>query len=200
MGNTLTSYTDDIATREALAKVGSKRTLHEIYGLFYGGMAAPDPADPGEYLPAIFEEDPASPVSEEDSQNMRDNLLSLWNFIAQWKPEGDPFYFPEQEYPDNYQGVLQRLTDDAALVQYFIAGLNLGGTEEDDFSADAVDAMHELTEASARLEKNISVCAALDPTAGAGDPDSAATMLDEIEETIADNIARVSLGLKEAKR
>lgn len=200
MGNTLTSYTDDIATREALAKVGSKRTLHEIYGLFYGGMAAPDPADPGEYLPAIFEEDPAAPVAEEDSGNLRDNLLSLWNFIAQWKPEEDPFYFPEQEYPENYQGVLQRLKDDAAMVQYFIAGLNLGGTEEDDFSADAVDAMHELTEASARLEKNMAVCAALDPTAGEGDPDSAATMLDEIEETIADNIARVSIGLKEAKR
>lgn len=200
MGNTLTTYTDDIATREALAKVGSKRTLHEIYGLFYGGMAAPDPADPGEYLPAIFEEDPAAPVAEEDSGNLRDNLLSLWNFIAQWKPEEDPFFFPEQEYPDNYQGVLQRLKDDAAMVQYFIAGLNLGGTEEDDFSADAVDAMHELTKASARLEKNMAVCAALDPTAGEGDPDSAATMLDEIEETIADNIARVSIGLKEAKR
>jgi hypothetical protein len=200
MENTLTSYTDDIVTREALAKVGSERTLHEIYGLFYGGMAAPDPADPGEYLPAIFEEDPASPVSEEDSGNLRDNLLSLWNFIAQWKPEEDPFYFPEQEYPDNYQGVLQRLKDDAAMVQYFIAGLSLGGTEEDDFSADAVDAMHELTEASARLEKNITVCAALDPTAGKEDPDSAATMLDEIEEAIADNIARVSIGLKDAKR
>ena len=200
MGNTSTSYTDDIATREALAKVGSERTLHEIYGLFYGGMAAPDPADPGEYLPVIFEEDPAAPVAEEDSGNLRDNLLSLWNFIAQWKPEEDPFYFPEQEYPDNYQGVLQHLTDDLSMVQYFIAGLNLGGTEEDDFSADAVDAMHELTEASARLEKNIAVCAALDPTAGEGDPDSAATMLDEIEETIADNIARVSIGLKDAKR
>jgi hypothetical protein len=200
MGNTLTSYTDDNLTREALTKVGSKRTLHEIYGLFYGGMAAPDPADPGEYLPVIFEEDPASPASEEDSENLRNNLLSLWNFIAQWKPEKDPFYFPEQEYPDNYQGVLQHLTDDASLVQYFIAGLNLGGTEEDDFSEDAVDAMHELTETSVRLEKNIAVCAALDPTAGEGDPDSAATMLDEIEETLADCIARVFIGLKDAKR
>ena len=200
MGNTLTSYTDDTVTREALAKVGSERTLHEVYGLFYGGMAAPDPANPEEYLPVIFEEDPASPVSEEDAESLKNNLLSLWNFIAQWKPEEDPFYFPEQEYPDNYQGVLQRLTDDLAMVQYFIAGLNLGGTEEDDFSEDAVDAMHELTEASARLEKNITVCAALDPAAGEGDPDSAATMLDEIEETLAGCIARVTIGLKKAKR
>ncbi|MCK9419247.1 MAG: UPF0149 family protein [Nitrospirae bacterium] len=200
MGNTLTSYTDDNLTREALARVGSERTLHEIYGLFYGGLAAPDPADPGEYLPVIFEEDPADPVSEEDAEQLSNNLLSLWNFIAQWKPEVAPFYFPEQEYPDNYQGVLQHLTDDASIVKYFIVGLNLGGTEEDDFSADAVDAMHELTKAFARLEKNIAVCAALDPTAGAGDPDSAATMLDEIEEIIADSFARVFIGLKDAKR
>ena len=153
--NTLTSYSDDNITREALTKAGSERTLHEIYGLFYGSLAAPDPADPAEHAPVIFGDEAASQVSEEDDENASDNLLSLWNFIAEWKPEEDPFYFPERDYPDNYQGVLQHLTDDLSLVQYFIAGLNLGGTEEIDFSEDAVDAMHELTEASARLEKNI---------------------------------------------
>ena len=163
MGNTLMSYTDDNLTREALRAVGSERTLHEIYGLFYGGLAAPDPADPVEFLPVIFEEDPASVVSEEDAENLQKNLLSLWNFIASWKPEEQPFYFPEEVYPENYQGLLQRLTDNASLVQFFIAGLNLGGTEEDDFPDDAVDAMHELTEATTRLQKNIALCAKLEP-------------------------------------
>jgi hypothetical protein len=200
MGNTLTSYSDDNVTREALAKAGSGRALHEIYGLFYGGVAAPDPADPEEYLPVILEEDPASPVPEEDAEDLRDNLLSLWNFIARWKPEADPFYFPEQEYPDNYQGLLRHLTDDASLVQYFIAGLNLGGTEEDDFSRDAIDAMHELTDASMRLQKNIAVAEKLDPAAADDDPGSTTAMLDELEEILADCIARVSIGLKHAKR
>ena len=200
MGNTLTGNIDDNLTREALTKVGSERTLHEIYGLFYGGMAAPDPADPGEYLPMIFEEDAASPVSEEDAENLRDNLLLLWNFIARWKPEEDAFYFPEQEYSATFQGVMQRLADDLSLVQYFIAGLNLGGTEEDDFSEDAVDAMHELEEASARLQKNITVCAQLDQAAADDDPDSTAQMLDELEDILAECIARITIGLKEAKR
>ena len=198
MENTLTSYSDDNGTRESLAKAGSERTLHEIYGLFYGCMAAPDPADPDELMPVIFNEEEAR-VSEEDAKDARDNLRSLWNFIARWKPGKDPFYFPEQEYPDNYEGVQRHLTDDAAMLQYFIAGLNLGGTEADDFSEDAVDAMHELTKASARLEKNIAVCAALDPTADE-DSDSAATMLDDIEDILADGIARVTIGLKHAKR
>lgn len=199
-GNTLPNNADDNMTREALAKVGSERTLHEIYGLFYGGMAAPDPADPGEYLPVIFEEDDATPVSEEAAENLRDNLLLLWNFIAQWKPEEDPFYFPEAEYPATYQGVRQHLIDDLAMVQYFIAGLNLGGTEKEDFSEDAVDAMHELEEASARMQKNITVAEKLDPLATDDDPDSTATMLDEIEEILAECIAWVTIGLKKAKR
>lgn len=200
MKNTISSSPDDNATRQALAKVGSERTLHEIYGLFYGGMAAPDPADPEEYLPVIFEEDPTAPVAEEDAENLRVNLLLLWNFLAGWKPEEDPFYFPEAEYPATYQGVLQHLTDNLALVQYFIAGLNLGGTEEDDFSEDAVDALHELEGAMARMQKNISVAEKLDPHAADDDPEATATMLDEIEELLAECIARVTIGLKEAKR
>jgi len=201
MGNTLTNYSDDNQTREALAKVGSKRTVHEMYGLFYGSLAAPDPADPAEHLPVIFNDEAAAEAaSEEDTENARQNLLSLWNFIAHWKPDKDPFYFPEQEYPANYQGVLQHLKDDLALVQYFIVGLNLGGTETDDFSEDAVDAMHELTEASIRLQKNIEVAAALDPMAADDDPEATATMLDDLEDILADGIARVTLGLKHAKR
>jgi len=201
VGNTLTNYSDDNLTREALAKVGSERTLHEIYGLFYGGMAAPDEADSAEYLPMIFEEDPAAPpVPEEDLENLQDNLLSLWNFIARWKPEAEPFYFPEQEYPDNYQGLLQHLTDDLSLVQYFIAGLNLGGTEEEDFSRDAVDAMRELTAASDRLTENIAMCAKLNPKAPDDDPESTAAMLDDVEDLIADCFARVTIGLRHATR
>jgi len=200
MGNTLTSYSDDNLTREALAKAGSERTLHEIYGLFYGSLAAPDPADPAEHIPVIFNNENAAPVSEEDAEQARVNLLSLWNFIAQWKPEKDPFYFPEQEYPATFQGVLKHLTDDLSLLQYFIAGLNLGGTEESDFSEDAIDAMHELTKAAARLENNIATCGKLAPTAPDDDPASTTRMLDEIEEIVADGIARVTIGLKQAKR
>jgi len=201
MGNTVTNYSDDNLTREALIRVGSKRTLHEMYGLFYGSLAAPDPADPSEHLPVIFSDDAiAETATEEELENARRNLLSLWNFIARWKPDKDPFYFPEQEYAATYQGVLQHLTDDLALVHYFIVGLNLGGTETEDFSQDAVDAMHELTEASTRLQKNTDLAASLDPLAADDDPASTAAMLDELEEILSDGIARVTLGLKHAKR
>jgi hypothetical protein len=201
MGNTVTSYSDDNQAREALARAGSKRTLHEIYGLFYGSLAAPDPADAAEHGPVIFDDEEASPViSDDDAENARMNMLSLWNFLGKWNPEKDPFYFPEMEYPDNYQGLLRHLKDDRGLVQYFIAGLNLGGTETEDFSSDAIGALHELTEALTRLQKNIDLCAALDPLAADDDPVSTTTMLDDIEEILADGIARVTIGLRHAKR
>jgi hypothetical protein len=40
----------------------------------------------------------------------------------------------------------------------------------------------------------------LDPAATDDDPDSTTQMLDELEEIIADGIARVTIGLKQAKR
>ena len=48
--------------------------------------------------------------------------------------------------------------------------------------------------------RTLTVCEALDPTAADEDPDSAAKMLDEIEDILADGIARVTIGLKHAKR
>lgn len=198
--NTETSYTHDDLTRDSLAKSGSVRTLHEIYGLFYGSHAAPDPAGADEHVPVIFDDEDAARGSEEAAENVRANLLSLWNFIGRWKPEKEPFYFPEQEYTPTYQGVLQHLKDDLAMVQYFIAGLKLGGTETEDFSDDAVDAMHELAGAQTQLEQHIEGCAALDLTKADDDPESTAKMLDELEDIVADNIARVTIGLKKAKR
>jgi hypothetical protein len=200
MGNTLTSYTDDNLTRQALAAAGSERTLHEIYGLFYGFHAAPDPSDADERVTVIFDDEDAAAASEADAEVVRANLLSLWNFIGRWKPETEPFYFPEKEYAADCQGVLQHLQDDVALVQYFMAGLKLGNTDTEDFSEDAVDAMNELTEALTQLERHIAELSASDMTAADSDPDSTAKMLDELEEVLADNIARVTLGLKPAKR
>ena len=200
MVNTSTTYADDDATREALGKVKSERTLHEIYGLFYGCMAAPNTAEPSQYVAMIFDPDKAATVAEEDAECVEANLMSLWNFIARWKPEGDPFYFPDAVYPEVIRGLKQRLTDDVSLIQYFITGLDMGGTEEKYFSDDAIDAMHALSEALTRLQKNIRVCETLDPNAADDDPDSTTAMFDELEDIIADSIARVTIGLKDAKR
>ena len=198
VANTTDIYSDDNSTRQALENVDAKQTLHEIYGLFYGALAAPGEAHFSKYLPLIFDAGIApDDVSEEDAEAVEDNLLSLWNFISRWKPDKDPFYFPEADYPDAKEGLLKHLVDTVSMVQYFITGLNLGGTEEADFSEDAIDAMHELETASTRLQKNITLCEALGPNERVDDPETTA-MVDELEDIVADCISRVTLGLKKA--
>ena len=190
--NTLTNYSDDDATREALRKVDSERTLHEIYGLFYGAMAAPKLADPAQYVTMIFDVDNAGDVSEEVSAEVHVNLMSLWSFIARWNPEEEPFYFPETEYPATVQGLRQRALDNISMINYFITGLKLGGTEETDFSEDAIDAMHALAEASTLLQKESEAKKTADPKASA-------ELFEDLEEFMADSFARVTIGLKDAK-
>lgn len=191
--NTSTNYSDDNALREALDRIKADRTLHEIYGLFYGCMAAPNVALPEQYLAMIFDEEHAAAASAAEPAGVQDNLMSLWNFIARWKPDEEPFYFPDMEYPSTTQGLQHRMADDLSLINYFIAGLKLGGTDENDFDDDAIDAMHALTEASTLLQKQIELkkTTVLKTTTA---------LIDDLEDFIADSIARVSLGLKGAKR
>jgi len=191
--NTSTNYSDDNALREALDNIKADRTLHEIYGLFYGCMAAPNVALPEPYLAMIFDAERAATASAADSASAHDNLMSLWNFIARWQPEEDPFYFPEMEYPSTIQGLQQRMADDLSLINFFITGLKLGGTDENDFDDDAIDAMHALTEAATLLQKQIELkkTSVLKTTT---------ELIDDLEDFMADSIARVSIGLKGAKR
>ncbi len=190
--NTLTNYSDDSALRVALDSIKADRTLHEIYGLFYGCMAAPNVALPAQYLAMIFDERAAT-ASAAESTGVQDNLMSLWNFIARWKPDEEPFYFPDMEYPSTTQGLQQRMADDLSLINYFITGLKLGGTDENDFDDDAIDAMHALTEAATLLQKQIELkkTTVLKTTTA---------LIDDLEDFIADSIARVSIGLKGVKR
>jgi hypothetical protein len=199
MPNTIDNYNDDNATREALASVGSERTLHEFYGYFFGCMAAPKPALPSQSLPLLFDADKADFSSLEDADNLMANLMSLWNFIARWKPEEEPCYFPETEYAATMAGYKQRGSDDQAMIQFFIRGLDQGGTRENDFSDDAIDAMHDLEDSAVLLQKYAGQYAQKDPELPVDDPEKTAALYDELEEVVADSIARVTIGLKDAK-
>jgi len=193
MVNTSTNYSDDNALREALNNVNADRTLHEIYGLFYGCMAAPNVAEPAQYLATIFDDDHTAAASAAEAAGVQDNLMSLWYFIARWKPNEEPFYFPEMEYPATSQGLQHRMADDLLLINYFITGLKLGGTEENDFDDDAIDAMHALAEATTLLQKQIE-------SKNTSDLNTTTELIDDLEDFIADSIARVSIGLKGANR
>jgi len=199
MPNTIDNYSDDQATRDALATVGSERTLHEFYGYFFGCMAAPKAALPSSCLPLLFDADKADFSSLEDADKLMADLMSLWNFIARWNPDEDPCYFPETEYAPTNAGFKQRGVDDQAMIQFFIRGLDQGDTRENDFSDDAIDAMHDLDDSAAQLQKLTQQYAQKDPEAPVDDLEKTTALFDELEEIVADSIARVTIGLKDAK-
>lgn len=82
------NYCGDEAMQESLEQCGSKRTLHEVYGLFYGCIAAPHMVRPSDYLELILGKEDMKPFgSLDDANRMLGNIMSLWNLIASWKPE-----------------------------------------------------------------------------------------------------------------
>jgi hypothetical protein len=109
-------YYDDKVLRDALERVGAKLTLHEIYGLFYGCIAATHMVLPSQYIPLIFGEEPEF-ESLEEANSVMGSLMALWNLLASWKPEEHVYYYPETGYAVTSQGLIRRVNDGAALIQ-----------------------------------------------------------------------------------
>jgi len=146
-------YCGDTAMREMLNKAGSPRTIHEIYGLFYGCLGASHFVRPSDYLPLIL--DDSKPLqSLEVANQLMGSLMSLWNGLACCTQPGEKtFYFPRTEYPKSPDGLKQRIVDDRAMMDYFMKGLDLGGTNEEEFSPNALGATKELAEIMAHLQR-----------------------------------------------
>ena len=191
-------YCGDEVMRESLRKVGSKLTLYQVYGLFSGCIAATNLVKPSQYYPMIFREEGANFESEEEANEFLANLMSLWNSFARWDPETDPFTFPDNEYSDTHDGLKQHVKDNSSLIEYFIKGLDLGGTKEDDFSEDGIKALKFLSEANVFFLKYME----LSEKENAEEDkvqEKTIELIDQLEDVVADCIARINLGLKEAR-
>lgn len=191
-------YCGDDGIKEFLKRAGSKLTIHELYGLFYGCLAATNLVKPSQYFPMIFSEEGVNFNSEEEANVVLSNLMSLWNDLARWKPETDPFIVPDTEYPDTDAGLKQRVNDNSSLIKYFIKGLDIGGTGEDDFSQDGIEALKFLSEADAFLVKYAELCDTNDAEENMV-RDKTVDLLDQLEDVAGDCIARINIGLKEAR-
>jgi len=189
-------YCGDEVIRKVLKKAGSKLTIYELYGLFYGCIAATNMVFPSQYIPMIFDGNEASFKSIEEANKILDNLMSLWNNLAQRKPGIDPIVFPDVKYHNTYSDLKQRIKDDYSLIKYFIKGVDVGGTEESDFSEDGIKALESLSGASVFLIKFEEL---LEKEKGKKDIETTSASINKLEGVAADCIARISIGLKEAR-
>lgn len=186
----------DGAMSEYLRKANSKLTIFEVYGLFYGCLAAPNLVMPSWFYPLIFGEEGAGFESEEEATEIVGNLMSLWNVLAQWRPGKDRFIFPDAKYPMTDNGMAQRTKDDYSLIEYFVKGLDLGETRENDFSEDGVDALKALSETQAFLDKYGEL---IEKEPLDDDTEETLRAISGLENIIADCVARISTDLKRAR-
>jgi uncharacterized protein YgfB (UPF0149 family) len=141
-------YCGDEAMAELLERAGSKLSLHEIYGLLHGIIAAPHMVMPSRITPLLFGDEGSEFRSMEDAKKLYANLMSLWNIIANWETDSEPFRYPEIKFPDTLEGLRRRVQDKASLIAHFLTGLAMGETDQNDFSEDAHKAFKSLSEAN----------------------------------------------------
>lgn len=188
-------YCGDKTMSEYLRQAGAKLSIFELYGLLYGCLTAPNLVMPSHFYPLLFGKEGGDFESEEKVNAIIGNLMSLWNLIAQWRPKTDPFIFPDAEYPTSGSGMVQHLKDNYSLIAYFIKGLDLGGTQENDFSEEGLSALKSLSEAQVFFDKY----GELLNKEGDDDINKTIESIHGLENIVADCIARISIDLKPAR-
>ncbi|MDP2279879.1 MAG: SEC-C metal-binding domain-containing protein [Nitrospirota bacterium] len=191
-------YCGDEILEKQLRKAGAKISISAIYGLFYGSLAAPHLVKPSQYTPFVFGEEGADFETMEEAHQAMGNLMMLWNILAGWEPEDEPCLFPAEEYQDSPEGLINRVRDNSSLITFFIKGLDLGGTTEDDFSDDAMKALKSLSEAGVFLDNYVELLQKEKESKGA-EFEETRNLIIKLENVIADCIARINIGLKDAR-
>jgi len=191
-------YYNDSEMIRLLKGADAKLSLPEIYGLLYGCHAAPHMFRPSQLISTIFGKNEEAFASMEKTEQVIGNLLFLWNALGGWKPESEPLFYPDIEYPDTTEGLMERVKDDLTIIKSFIKGLDLGETAKTDFSSDAVDALKSLSEADAFLAKLIEVFQKQGSTEDE-EFKKAKDSIVSLEGVIGACIGRINLGLKETR-
>ncbi|MFZ3065483.1 MAG: SEC-C metal-binding domain-containing protein [Nitrospirota bacterium] len=191
-------YYSDSEMIKLLKGAGAKLTLPEIYGLLYGCHAAPHMFRPSQLISTIFGKNEEAFASMEKTEQVIGNLLFLWNALGGWKPESEPLFYPDIEYPDTTEGLMERVKDDLTIIKSFIKGLDLGETAKTDFSSNAVDALKSLSEADGNLTKLLEVFQKQGSTEEE-EFNKAKDSIVGLEGVIGVCIGRINLGLKDTR-
>lgn len=191
-------YCGDEVMAEYLRKADSKILLPGLYGLLYGCLAAPNMVMPSRLIPIIFGEEGANFKSEEEANAFFTNLMFLWNILAHWEPGESSFLLPDIKYPNTDTGFQQRAKDNLFLIEWFMKGLDLGETGEDDFTDEALNDMETLASVSVLFANYAGVKVFKEEDVDKNKIENS-FLIDDLEGIMAGCIAGINLGLKEAR-
>lgn len=197
MQNQEVNYCGDKEMRLLLDKAGAKLRLSEVYGLIYGGLAAPHPVLPMDYLEVIFGKEREAHLADQEVKKVFDNMQALWNIFTQWNPETDPIALPDLGYTDNYEGIVERLRDNSSLIEFFIKGLDMGHAAENDFGEGGIAALKQLSEINALMHQYADTIE--NEKLKDGKPEKETEQVNQMEELSAQYISTMTNSLKEAR-
>ena len=187
-------YPGDHVFEEKLNKAGAKISLDELYGLFYGCIAAPYPVMPSSYMPLIFGKEGMTVTSLEEANQVLGHLMALWNRLL----ASESLIFPHKAFPQSLEGIREKIAGLRGRVKYFVKGLDLGGTNPDqDLSQDGLSALKSLAEGEGWLKKIDELI--LQDKDKPGDIAKTAAMVDQLDEVLSDCIGRIIADLKDAR-
>jgi|GEM_PF-603501 len=192
----LNKYCGDERMSEYLRDISSPLTIHQVYGLFYGCLAAPRLVRPSQYVPWILGEEGAF-ESLEDANEFLADLMGLWNHLASWDADKRPAEFPALEPPVTNEGLKSYIEHRAALVTYFTKGLDLGGTDGSDFTPEGFQALEDIARSTALLEAYLKLQER--QPLSSEEIRAAYESIRKSESIIGDCIARINMGLKPAR-
>ena len=191
-------YCGDTKMSSLLEKVGAKFSLTQIYGLFYGCLAAPELVIPSMYHPLIFGEEGAKFETEEEAQTVIGSLMALWNTLSRWNPVSDDVFLPSLKYESTCGGLVNHIKDDHLFAETFVLGLSLGKVEDSHFSQDGRQAIEDMAKNSAHM---INYAEVLERDTFPEEPTDKEDIeiANQLEDIMADCIERINLGLKVAR-
>src|SRR4030067_1787997 len=87
-------YCDDAKMASLLKKIEGEFTLHQLYGLLYGAVSAPEAVQPSQVLSIIFNRKEPEFESMEEAKSFLGNVMALWNVVATSTSGGAPVALP----------------------------------------------------------------------------------------------------------
>ena len=188
-------YCGDAKMASLLKKYEVEFTLHQLYGLLYGAVSAPEAVQPSQVLSIIFNRKEPEFESMEEAKSFLGNVMALWNVVVTSTSGEAPMAWPETVFQRSDSGLKEYIHAINSSTKQFIKGLDLGATMEEDFVGDIKDAFESLARTDLLLKEYLDLLEK-DKSANKKVIAESFEVVGKIEEIIVDCIGRIAVGLK----
>ena len=191
-------YCGDAKMDSLLKKYEVEFTLHQLYGLLYGVISAPEIVQPSHVISIIFNGKEPEFESMEEAKSFLGNVMTLWNVVAGCTSGEGLMAWPETVFQQSESGLKEYINAINSLNEQFIKGLDLGAAQEEDFSGDIGDAFKSLARTDLLLKEYLDLLEK-DKSANKKVIAESFEVVGKIEEIIVDCIGRIAVGLKDSR-